>query len=1059
MYNGIIMKKTLQKIMSGCSHFANNGKSLFVLLSMLIISSSSIAFAQNRVTVTGSVVDPAKEPIIGASVTLKSDPTVGTTTDLDGKFSLQIPSGNQTMVFTYLGMNKKEVQVHGQRLLSVQMEEDTRVLNEVVVVGYGQQKKESVVGSITQTTGKVLERAGGVSNLGMALTGNLPGVSTLSSTGMPGQEDPQIIIRGISSWNNSEPLVLVDGVERPISSIDISSVASISVLKDASATAVYGVKGANGVILITTKRGVEGHPIVSFKANTTLKAVSRLPEKYDSYDALSIKNTVIERELGLDPTEWAVYTPVDILDKYRNPANDQEWDQYPNVDWQKELFKNYAMSYNANVNISGGTKMVKYFSAIDYVHEGDIFKSFDNGRGYTSGWGYNRLNIRSNLDFKLTNTTQFTTNLFGSNGVQTVPYGYNNSSSFWRAVYRNAPDSFRPVYSDGTYGYYQPRQADQENSVAAMALAGLERRTTTQLTTDFILIQDLDMITKGLSANGRLSLDNTFQEIRRGISDASSTQLEYVNPLTGGKSYANVANTGWGNTGFDYFPTISWAANAGYVNTGATYRKLYYSLQMNYARDFGKHSLTGMGLFSRDKSSKGSAYPDYREDWVFRATYNYASKYFVEINGAYNGSQKFGPTHRFSFFPSFSGGWMLTNENFMKSLRFLDMLKLRASWGKIGDDNVNARFLYSDQWSYGGNTTLGNLGDVTSSTPYTYYSTNSLGNPDISWETVRKQNYGVDYGFFGGFLTGSFDIFSDYRYDVLIAGSSRAIPTYFGVNAPYANLGKVKTHGYELDMKFNYRFSNGIHLWSNVAITHAIDKIIYKDDPELLPDYQKAAGYAINQTTAYLNEGYLTTWDDIYGSTVRTNNNSNKLAGDYNILDINGDGIIDKYDKTPYQYSTNPQNTYSTSVGLDWKGFAVFVQFYGVTNVTRQLDFTNFFVNSNVVYKEGTFWTKGSNGLPLPRWQTLLGEEASGTRYLYDGSYLRLKNAEVSYTFQGGVINNMKMKSCRLYLNGDNLLLWTKMPDDRESNFSTSVASDGAYPTMKRFNLGVEITF
>lgn len=1055
MYNGIIMKKTLQKIMSAGSHFKNNGKSLLVFLSLLIISSSSIAFAQNRVTVSGSVVDPGKEPIIGASVTLKSDPSVGATTDLNGKFSLQIPSGNQILVFTYLGMNKKEVQVRGQHLLNVQMEEDNKVLNEVVVVGYGQQKKESVVGAITQTSGKVLERAGGVSNLGMALTGNLPGVSTMSSTGMPGAEDPQILIRGITSWNNSSPLILVDGIERSISSVDISSVESISVLKDASATAVYGVKGANGVILITTKRGTEGKPVVHFKANATLKAVSKLPEKYDSYDALIIKNEVLERELGLATSDWSSYTPMDIINKYRYPANSDEWDRYPNVDWQKELFKNFATSSNLSANISGGSRLVKYFTGIDYVHEGDLYKSISNDRGYSSGWGYNRLNFRSNLDFNVTQSTQLSVNLFGSNGIRTVPWGYSDGdASFWRAVYRTAPDSFRPVYSDGTFGYYAPRDADQPNSLSNLAASGVEKRTTTQITSDFVLNQNLNMLTKGLSIKANLSLDNTFVETARGINDLYNyVQRKYINPLNGAVTWERTIDTG---TQFDYFEQNRWVAQAGSVAVGSTYRKLYYALQANYARKFGVHSVSLMGLFSRDKTATGSTFPHYREDWVFRGTYDFANKYFLEANGAYNGSEKFGSNNRFAFFPSLSAGWLLTNEDFMKNIKVLDMFKIRGSWGRIGDDNVTSSYLYKDTWSYGGSALFG---DVPASSPYTTYRISSLGNSNVSWETVEKRNIGFDYGFLGGLVTGSLDIFSDKRYDILISGSSRAIPSYFGVSAPYANLGEVKSHGYELEMRLNYKFSNGIRLYGNLGVTHSINKIIYADDPELTPDYQKKAGYAINQTTAYINQGYISSWDDVYGSTARSTNNSNKIAGDYNILDINGDGVINSDDKTPYEYSTNPQNTYSTVIGAEWKGFNVMLQFYGVNNVTREVTFSNFYVNSDVVYKEGTYWSKTSqSGLPLSRWSTLQGDEAVGTRYLYDGSYLRLKNAEISYTFQGGFVNKMRMKSCRLYLNGDNLLLWTKMPDDRESNFSNG-SSDGAYPTVRRFNLGVDITF
>ena len=1029
----------------------NSLKSIMFLAIMLFTVS---LFAQNTRIVKGKVVDEQNSPIIGATIVVKGMPSVGTVTDANGNFSLAIPIDKQVIAVSYIGMNKQEVNVANKNNLMIVLKEQAVQLGETVVIGYGQQKKESVVGAITQTSGKVLERVGGVTNLGMALTGNLPGVITSVTSGMPGAEDPQIIVRTVSSWNNKSPLILVDGVERSMSNVDITSVESISVLKDASATAVYGVKGANGVILITTKRGSEGKANIEIKVNTTAKVVSKLPEKYDSYDALMLKNLTIEREIPLAPGSWASYKPQEIINKYRYPANEEEWDRYPNVDWEKALFNDYAMSYNLSANISGGGKFVKYFSAIDFVSDGDLFKHYENHRGYKSGYGYDRINVRSNLDFNLTKTTKFSTNLFGSNGVRTLPWGAGDSdASYWASAYRTSPDAMRPIYSNGMWGWYAPRNADVPNSVYSLATSGIEKRTTTQITTDFILDQQLDMLTKGLDFKANLSMDNTFKETGRGINDLyNNAQRMWVNPDTGEIAYEQQVNSG---TQLDPFDQIRWSTSGGSVDMGSTYRKLYYMLQLNYARNFGPHNVTAMGLFSREKWATGSEFNHFREDWAFRVTYNYAMKYFTEFNGAYNGSEKFGPNRRFAFFPSISGGWMVNEEKFMKEIKFLDMLKLRASWGRICDDNVGGRWLYRDQWSYGGNTLMGS---IPANTPYTYYRISSLGNPDVSWETVEKRNFGVDYSFLKGLFAGSVDIFNDKRSDILINGSYRAIPSYFGVSAPIANLGKVSSHGYELELRMNHTFSNSIYIWANGNMTHAVNKVDFRDDPELLPAYQKRAGYPINQTKAYLDYGFIQSWDDLYGSTARATNNANKLVGDYNIIDFNGDGVIDTYDQAPYGYSDIPQNTYNLSLGMEWKGFSCFVQFYGVNNVTREVTFPTFHSTSNVAYVEGTYYSKDKGGdIPLPRWTTVVGSEAAGTRYLYDGSYIRLKNAEIAYTFKGDWVKKMGMKTCKFYLNGDNLLLWTKMPDDRESNFGGS-SSFGAYPTSRRFNLGIDIT-
>ena len=1020
-------------------------------------------WAQQGIPVQGVILDATGETVIGASVVVKGNNSIGTISDLDGRFQLTVPNEKSVLVISYIGMKTQEVKVKPHGVMNITLEDDSEVLEEVVVVGYGQQKKASVVGSITQTTGKVLERTG-VTSLGAALTGNLPGVITSASSGMPGDEDPEIIIRTKSSWNNSAPLVLVDGVEREMNSVDISSVASISVLKDASATAVYGVKGANGVILITTKRGQEGKANVQVKANMTAKVPSKLPEKYDAYDTFYLMNNSIEREAAINPAGWANYTNPAVIHKHRYPANTEEWDRYPNTDWEDYLFKKAAFSYNTSVNVSGGTDVVKYFAAADFTSEGDLFKQFNNGRGYQSGFGYNRINVRSNLDFTLTKTTKFSTNLFGSNAQRTIPWNMSDSDqSYWNAAYKSAPDAMRPVYSNGMWGWYALRDADVPNSAFNLANAGKEKRTTTKITTDFILDQDLKFITPGLKFKAMFSMDYHFQETARGINDLHhAPQQMWIDPDTGEIDYKIDPSAGTGLEAVEN--PIYWNTQSGSANIGSTYRKLYYQLQLDYARTFGKHEVTALGLFSRLKEAQGSVFPIYREDWVFRLTYNYNMRYFMEVNGAYNGSEKFGPNYRFDFFPSVSVGWMLSEESFMKKLKVFDMLKIRASWGRVGDDSVvpawqrfdmSNRFLYKDQLANSGNAVMGSISPTNS--PYTFWKITTLGNPDISWETVEKRNIGLDYALFGGLVAGSVDVFNDVRDNILVSGSDRAIPSYFGTTAPRANLGKVKSHGYELELRLNKTFANGMRAWLNANMTHAINKVEVKDDPPLRPGYQRAAGHAIDQVYAYIDHGNLATWDDVIGSTAWTTDNANKLPGDYNIVDFNGDGVIDTDDSAPYQYSSIPQNTYSASVGWEWKGFSVYAQFYGVNNVTREVNFPTFRSTAHVAYVEGDYWTPGGTAtLPTPRWGATINTAANGTRYWYDGSYIRLKNVEISYTFKGNWLKKAGIDSARLYLNGDNLYMWTDMPDDRESNTGYS-SGDGAYPTVRRFNLGIEI--
>ncbi|EXG77771.1 TonB-linked outer membrane protein, SusC/RagA family [Xylanibacter oryzae DSM 17970] len=1017
--------------------------------------------AQSGITIKGVVTDQKNESVIGASVVVKGRPGLGTISDLDGHFTISVPNANSVIVISYVGMKSKEMKVGGMRNFKVVLDDDNTQLGELVVVGYGQQKKASVVGAITQTTGDVLKRAAGVNDIGSALTGNLPGVVTTASSGMPGAEEPKIVIRSASSWNNSDPLVLVDGIERPMSSVDISSVKTISVLKDASATAVYGVKGANGVILITTKRGEEGRAKIDVSATMTVKAPSYLPSKYDSYDALMYRNTAIEHELPISPDSWSKITPQSTIDMYRDQTTTAQRERYPNVDWQKTLFKDYCMSYNANVNISGGTKFVKYFVATDYVHEGDLYRQIDNGRGYNSGYGFNRLNVRSNLDFQLTKTTVFKMNLAGSAGTSKSPWSNSGQSDWqiaqqWAGAYNIAPDVFLPVYSDGSWGYY-PNGVNVSNSAEGVSISGVAETTTTRINTDFTLEQDLSFITKGLRASGMIAWDNTFVEGSRGVSDLyNDPQHKWIDPATGTVYYKTAFDN---NNKFDYQQGVLWSTSGGSVNDYATQRNLNYQLQLNWGRDFGKHNVTAMGLFARQQYATGSEVPHYREDWVFRTTYNYADKYFVEYNGAYNGSEKFSKDNRFAFFNSGALGWMISEEKFIKdNLKFLDMLKIRASYGEIGDDNVGSRWLYMSQWAYGGTTAWTSSGyNSREESPYTWYREASVGNPNVKWETVKKTNLGIDYAFLNGMFAGSVDFFHDKRFDILVGGSDRSVPSYYGNTAPTANLGQVTTHGYEFELRFNKNINRDLHIWANFNMTHAVNKILVKDDPELLPAYQKQAGYSMGQYKSYISSGHTNTYDQIYGSTKHDANDASKLPGDYNIIDFNADGVIDSKDQVPYGYSSTPQNTYNATIGFEWKGFSGFVQFYGVTNVTRDVVLTSFAGNLDNVYDQGAWWSKYSDGdVVVPRWNSKTSYN-DATQYLYDGSYIRLKNAEVAYTFNNQLTKKLGISNLKIFINGNNLWMWSRMPDDREMNNSFG-GSVGAYPTMKRYNLGIKFS-
>ncbi len=1050
---------------------------------ILSVMTSAMAFAQGNV-VKGVVKDANGEAVIGASVVQKGNTKNASITDIDGNFSLNLPNGRGTIVVSYIGMNTEEVSVTAGKAVTVTLTEDDSQLEEVVVVGFGQQKKASVVGAITQTTGEVLERAAGIGSVSAALTGNLPGVATIASTGQPGEEDPRIYIRGAAAWNqDAQPLVLVDGVKREIKSVDVTSVATISVLKDASATAVYGVEGANGVILITTKRGQEGKARIDVGFNATLKAVSKLPRKYDSYDGYMFRNQAIESELALKTGagSWAYYRPQTFINLFRNQdhvvrpqytadgsflGNYSQADRYPNTDWQEEMFEKTALSYNTNLNISGGTKYVKYFVSFDYQNEGDITKIWENNLGFDGGYSYNRLNVRSNLDFTITKTTEFKVSLAGSNAQQKKPrLGYNSGSwaeqQMWAGAYSMAPNLFPVKYSDGSWGYY-PLVSNIANSPMNVATGGYELQAITRIFTDFALEQKLDFITKGLVARGTISWDNQFNESGRGIvtnakPDGSSFQPKrmYILPEEG---IVNREKLSLENTGFDFYESRDWITQAG--NVSYTSRLTEMSLQLFWGRQFGKHNVTAMANWKRRSIAQNAELENRREDWVARATYDYNSRYFAEFNGAYNGSQQFSPDHRFGLFYSGAAGWMVSEENFMKWLKakkILDMFKIRGSVGQIGDDSAGKRFAYLTTWEVNGPF---HMNTDNSDSPFTGYSEAGVAAPDLRWATVVKYNLGFDYAFWNGMFAGSFDWFRDERKDIFISGGDRlSIPSYYGVvSVPDINKGEIKNSGFEVELRFNKVLKNGMRFWANTNYTYAHNTIILKDDPKLYPNYRKAQGYSQGQYVSFIDKGFIGTYDELYSTPERDANDDNLVIGDHYIVDFNGDGKVDATnDQAPFGYTGNPEHTYNATIGWEWKGFSCFAQLYGVTGVTRDVGLNSFGSQLLTVYDNGTWWNPvdGTGEVVIPRFNSQISYN-EGTQFLYDGSYLRLKNVEVAYTWTKGWIKKLGFTSLKIYLNGNNLFLITKMPDDRESNYGWSGAG-GAYPTVRRYNFGFKL--
>ena len=671
------------------------------------------------ITITGTVTDAETgTPLPGVNIVVLNT-TFGTATDGAGKYTITVPNEKATLSFTFIGYQTETIPVGNQRQVNVAMKADVEALEEVIVVGYGTQRKESVVGAISQATGEEIKKNIQGADLGVALTGALPGLAIIRTSGKPGGRDygrtegpdddyAYMYIRGQKTWNNSAPLVLVDGVERDLQNVNPYEIEKISLLKDASATAVFGVKGANGVILITTLRGKEGKPQLSFDGTITGKTMSRFMHREGSYLANLMKNYAILNELPIRESSWGYIVPGKWLEYYR----DQTYPEYlPDVDWVDAFTKDWGYDKNINLSLSGGTKLVKYFGSIGYLNEGDIFVLGDqHGQGYAPNFTFDRFNFRSNLDFDITPTTRFSSNLSGYYAAQKRPAG--SKWSAWIGFYSRPPDLYPVKYSDGVWANSEG-YARFLNPLYLFNTFGFQMNKETSLQTDFALTQKLDFITKGLSLRGKTSFDNIFVSQGPEISGYGDItkwiKPQIVEEITPGMSEAEIKAleakyTEWqfpgtsGAHGFDWVtPPNNHVNESG--NNSATFRRLYYEVSLNYARDFGRHSLSGLALMSRQEQASGSAFLSYREDWVGRITYGFDRRYNIELNAAYNGSEKFSKKYRFGFFPSYAVGWTVSNEAFFETLKpTFSTLRFRYSDGKIGSDAGIDRWLYVSSW-------------------------------------------------------------------------------------------------------------------------------------------------------------------------------------------------------------------------------------------------------------------------------------------------------------------------------------------------------------------------
>ena len=1036
---------------------------------MLLISGQT--FAQN-LHVQGKVLDELGEGLIGAGVVIKGT-MQGTVTDVDGNYELSSVPQGATLEFSCVGYKTQTVQVTGQRL-DVTMKPDTRLIDESVVVAYGQQQKVTITGAVTAVGGETLMKAP-VANVANALQGNLPGVSAVQPSGMPGADEPVIRIRGIGSLNSAEPLVLVDGVERPFSQLDPNEIESISVLKDASATAVFGVRGANGVILVTTKRGEVGKASVTASVSAAMQTIAQFIDFTDSYTYGQMYNyTQITDAKSM--LEWPGtvkiddYTPYagivkfsqDVMEHFR--LGDMPT-TFPNTDWIDYIMNDQAWQEQANVNVSGGTEKVRYFVSAGFLNQNSLFKTFSNNKNET--FDYQRLNYRANLDIDVSKYSQISITLGGRMQDRNTMGG--GEGFLFRYLQGATPYAGIGVDEQGRHIISDPNivGAYDRDALSNYYGLGYENQSTNALNFDIQYKLDMSFLTKGLDFKAKASYNSeyTAQKYRQ---NGYGTGLTYVATIVDGKEVLRKENVTWPIP----YSEGRWGN-----------RNWYAEASLNYARRFGKHNVGGLLLYNQSKTyypwdSSNSLYQSIPKGYVGlvgRVTYDYDTKYLLDFNIGYNGSENFAPGKRYGTFPSVSVGWIPSQEKWWAPVKdVVSYLKFRGSYGLVGNDNTNgARFLYlPGTWQF----FQGHMG-WNPQTQGANFGTNgnwlqgvrelTAGNPNVTWEKATKINVGVDAGFFKDQLHAYVDFFWEDRKDILVSNAS-TLPAVTSLPANYVNEGRVKNHGFEVTLNWEQRFGDFRYSISpNFAF--ARNKVIEMLEVKPMYDYLSRTGHPVGQRFGYdLFEFYQPGTEERYYEKYGTEMPDQKVElkyGDCVYVDLNDDGYIDQNDQKPLGYTDNPEITYSVNFNFQWKGLDFSMLWIGADHVSRQLDgyFRSQFGSTNTSaltqWVADNSWTEDNPDAILPRisFTNRVHNNRDSQAWVVDSKYVRLKNVELGYTFtpkKGSFFNYV-----RIYASGNNLLTFADFKGNDPEAPGSGLDYGMRYPMTRLFNIGAQINF
>ena len=1025
-------------------------KKLFILfwMSCCIVFN---ALAQEQLNISGTVTDAAGEALIGVSVTVKDAKGLGTITNIDGKYNIKIQQYH-TLVFSYIGYKPVSVLVKGdKKVIDVQMsEEKTNAIDEVVVTGLGTQKKLTVTGAITNVDVSQMKQFPS-SNFTNALAGNVPGIIAMQSSGQPGKSTSRFWVRGISTFGASaSAMILVDGFERNnIDDLNIEDIESFSVLKDASATAIYGSKGANGVILITTKHGKAGKININVKGEASYNTRTITPKFIDAPTYANLLNEArVTRNLApqYQPEELA------LIRSGLDP------DFYPNVDWSKLLLKNGAMSYRADLSMSGGGNTARYFVSLSYVEDQGMYNTDETLRKkYDTNANYKRWNYRMNVDIDVTPMTIIKLGVSGNLNKRNSP-GLGDQY-LWSELFGFNALSSPVLYSNGYVPAYG-NNVHQMNPWVSSTRTGYNEEWDNNIQTNVTVEQKLDFITKGLSFTGRFGYD-TY----------NSNHIYYR--LWPAMYRANSRDS-QGNIIWDkLFEETSMSQTSG----GDGSRHEFLEALLRWDRTFDKlHNFSAVSRFTQDERIQTrnigtdikNSVSKRNQGLAGQLTYNYALRYFIDFNFGYNGSENFADHHRYGFFPAFSLAWNVAEEPLVKkALPWLNMFKLRYSWGKVGNDNMG-RFPYLYTLDYTPNIGYNWGSNLSSGTiPGIHYT--QMASPNVTWEVARKTDFGFDFVAFDNKFSLTMDYFHEKRTGIFI--QRMFLPDITGLESyPWANVGAVKSQGF--DGNFQYKDHIGEINWTvRGNITYSKNTILERDEENNVYAYQYGKGYRVNQQRGLIALGLFRDYDDIRNSPKQSW--GTVQPGDIKYKDVNGDGIVDDGDRVAIGATDTPSLIYGLGASVSWRGFDLNLHFQGAGKYT-------FLINSGAVnaFRDGR-WGNILQGITDNRW---ISSDISGTKetenpnapyprlsygynlnnqqsssfWLRNGRFLRLKNLDIGYTLPKPMVNTIHLESVRIYISGQNLITWSpfKLWDPELD----SSQRGQIYPITRSLTAGIQIS-